>query len=396
MKQKAIIVIPVYKTSLSETEQVSLQQVRRILHSYPICFAIPHSLNPVGSFMEEARIERFDDRYFVSKNSYSEMMLSTDFYRRFTDYEYMLLYQLDAFVFSDRLAYFCSLGYDYIGAPMRRWEKNWKDIGCTVGNGGFSLRKISSSIRVLSEKKKIFYQMPESWKKNQFLLWEDLYFSFCSKIPDLDFKTPDFSTALDFAVGTDIGHVYRRMPRWMPFGCHAWNSIDYWFWKPLVERYGYALPEPEGIAALHRRRLLCHRYILSRFSRPSLKRRAIGIDVVKKFISPYSSVALWGMGLYGERFLQALLSMGITVAVILDKKAAPGQTYHSIPVLQPDASMLHSKKHFVLVTTPKYENSICADLAEWGLRDGKDYGRGTILMDKLSRAYIKLFAMCEG
>ena len=181
MKQKAIIVIPVYKTSLSETEQVSLEQVRRILRSYPICFAIPNSLSPVGSFMEGARIEQFDDCYFVSKNSYSEMMLSTDFYRRFTDYEYMLLYQLDAFVFSDRLAYFCSSGYDYIGAPMRRWEKNWKDIDCTVGNGGFSLRKISSAIRVLSEKKKIFARMPESWKENQFLLWEDLFFSFCSQ-----------------------------------------------------------------------------------------------------------------------------------------------------------------------------------------------------------------------
>lgn len=45
-------------------------------------------------------------------------MLEADFYRRFGKYKYMLIYQLDAFVFSDKLLDFCEMGYDYIGAPV--------------------------------------------------------------------------------------------------------------------------------------------------------------------------------------------------------------------------------------------------------------------------------------
>ena len=36
----------------------------------------------------------------------------------FLEYQYMLIYQLDAFVFEDKLDYFCELGYDYIGIPV--------------------------------------------------------------------------------------------------------------------------------------------------------------------------------------------------------------------------------------------------------------------------------------
>jgi len=44
-------------------------------------------------------------------------MMSPAFYDAFKAFDYILIYQLDAFVFRDELEYFCSLGYDYIGAP---------------------------------------------------------------------------------------------------------------------------------------------------------------------------------------------------------------------------------------------------------------------------------------
>lgn len=56
-------------------------------------------------------------------------MLSAEFYDRFAAYEYVLIYQLDAFVFADRLAEFCQMGYDYIGAPVRRLTPLWHAIG---------------------------------------------------------------------------------------------------------------------------------------------------------------------------------------------------------------------------------------------------------------------------
>ena len=51
------------------------------------------------------------------RRSYSDYVLSSEFYDTFKAYDYMLLYQLDAFVFEDRLMEFWELKYDYIGAP---------------------------------------------------------------------------------------------------------------------------------------------------------------------------------------------------------------------------------------------------------------------------------------
>ncbi len=43
-------------------------------------------------------------------------MMDNTFYKQFLNYEYILIYQLDAFVFKDELNY-CSQGIDYVGAP---------------------------------------------------------------------------------------------------------------------------------------------------------------------------------------------------------------------------------------------------------------------------------------
>ena len=85
-------------------------------------------------------------------------MLSNFFYSAFREYDYMLLYQLDAFVFKNELLYWCNKNYDYIGAPwiaskqtlLKKIELQFKskrkqkraEIFFKVGNGGFSLRRI--------------------------------------------------------------------------------------------------------------------------------------------------------------------------------------------------------------------------------------------------------------
>jgi hypothetical protein len=62
-------------------------------------------------------IESFPDENFRDISCYNRMLLNDEFYARFAEYEYALIHQLDAFVFSDRLLEWCKLGYDYIGAP---------------------------------------------------------------------------------------------------------------------------------------------------------------------------------------------------------------------------------------------------------------------------------------
>ena len=109
-------------------------------------------------------------------------MLDPYLYNQFSHYDYMLLYQLDAFAFSNRLLEFCKMGYDYIGAPVERYAKDWKAVGCNIGNGGFSLRKIASMIRILEQKEYIYARKPKEWKENRFLSCEDVFFAFCSTI----------------------------------------------------------------------------------------------------------------------------------------------------------------------------------------------------------------------
>ena len=90
----------------------------------------------------------------------------------FLDSEYILIYQLDAFVFKDELKEWCQKGYDYIGAPwiatientiwlkyfnivarkFRSKNKNNREqIFFKVGNGGFSLRRTSSHYSIVKE-----------------------------------------------------------------------------------------------------------------------------------------------------------------------------------------------------------------------------------------------------
>lgn len=153
MKQ-VVVVIPIYKEQLTQFEQVSLTQAKRVLGRYDICFMAPERMR---AFLEErgARAEYWPDACFDNRLGYSKLLLTPEFYEHFADYEYLLIYQLDAFVFSDQLEAFCAMGYDYIGAPMPYWF-GWPYGWNHVGNGGLSLRKIPSCIHVTRNRASIY------------------------------------------------------------------------------------------------------------------------------------------------------------------------------------------------------------------------------------------------
>ena len=235
---RVIICIPVYRTVLNVFEQVSLKQLYKVLGKYPIVFIAPQSLQfDFGELGNGIAVERFPDYYFTGILSYSALMLNGDFYQRFQMYEYMLVYQLDAFVFSDRLSEFCALGYDYIGAPVYRADPIWHFVGGRVGNGGLSLRKISSAIRMLKKWEKVADKSPLA---SIFRQWEDVFWGYCGRQKDWDFKVPGIKVAREFAVQGNISHVYRTMKNgWRPFGCHGWWRMNYNFWRHIIESCGY-------------------------------------------------------------------------------------------------------------------------------------------------------------
>lgn len=247
-KNLVIICIPIYKQELSDTEKISLAQMNKVLGNYQRCFIAPESLQfDYGSDGIGIRKEKFPDYFFKNIKGYSNLLLDVDFYRRFANYEYILIYQLDAFVFKDELAAFCAAGYDYIGAPIAKINSLWHALGARVGNGGLSLRRVSAAIRTLEQ---WFAAQTEHPLQNLFWQAEDLFWGYCGMSAEFDFRVPTVKEALEFAVQDDVGHVFSRINRgWLPFGCHAWCKDNISFWHSHIEKCGYTLQQTSASAA---------------------------------------------------------------------------------------------------------------------------------------------------
>lgn len=244
MKQLAVVVVPVYKAELSPMEASALRQLQRVLGRYPRCFMAPASLSfDYGALGDGFTVERFPDTFFNNTTGYSCLMLSQAFYERFLDYEYILIYQLDAVAFSDQLEQFCRMGYDYIGAPITRMVPLWRMLDARVGNGGFSLRRTAACLRMLREHGEELLTGSHPYK-DPFAACEDAFFAFCGKQPGFGFRVPDVKTALSFAVQEDVQHVYRRMRAgWRPFGCHGFGKTHGSFWRQVLIASGIEVPQ---------------------------------------------------------------------------------------------------------------------------------------------------------
>ena len=231
----AAIVIPIYKEDLSPLEEISLIQVRRILHNYKIIFVAPDNVN-FPYLNSNDVIIRFDSSYFSSIESYNRLMLSADFYKTFFNFDYILIYQLDAFVFYDALEYFCSLNYDYIGAP---WPMMWVyPIGTRkirVGNGGFCLRKVRACYDVLVRYNFMIKEYLDA-KIN-----EDTFFAHCKAY--CNFNIAPIDIAYQFSMEFNPRRSIMKNQGHVPFGCHGWYTYDPKFYAQLLLNYNIDVTE---------------------------------------------------------------------------------------------------------------------------------------------------------
>lgn len=270
--KKCSIVIPFYKTNPSEDEVKSLLQCFRILNKYEIVFVCPNNINT--EIYEKNAVEnnvifsflRLEPEHFVTIDAYNQLMLRADFYKHFEGSEYILIYQLDAWVFKDELEYWCDKGYDYIGAP---WFNDIEDENSGLmsfsGNGGFSLRKISSFLQVLKSQKGMILSLAEvfkHYKKRRFFsnifsipqfiftwlskqnrdlsvqkvkyLAEDSFYAFYAKKFFKDFSAAPSDVASYFAFEAQPKKLYETTKQ-LPFGCHNLKRYDYGFWSQFLE-----------------------------------------------------------------------------------------------------------------------------------------------------------------
>ncbi len=112
-KPSVAIIVPIYRQELRADERQSLRHLETYLEGYDRFFIAPESLGPHRRGFE---VMAFPDPCFNSVESYSRLLLSASFYRRFEGYRHILIYQLDSLVFSDALAEWCEAGWDYIGS----------------------------------------------------------------------------------------------------------------------------------------------------------------------------------------------------------------------------------------------------------------------------------------
>lgn len=238
MKEVAIV-IPVYKTNPSESEIKSFKQCLRVLGNYPIILVAPIGFN--SNLYDQIAGKKltsiyFDKQYFSSTKGYSKLLVSRRFYKHFLTYSSILIYQLDAWVFKNELAYWCDLDYDYIGAPWLDAPPNPSGkkpfinlsnlLRNKVGNGGFSLRKVRTHLKWAIWASFVFKLIP----KNEDIIWT-LF---------VPFKKPNASKALSFAFELEPERAYNLNGRKLPFGCHAWEKYSPHFWSEIKE----SLPLP--------------------------------------------------------------------------------------------------------------------------------------------------------
>ncbi|MEA9412151.1 DUF5672 family protein [Flavobacterium sp. PL02] len=260
MKNTVKIIIPIYKEYFGELEEKSFLQCVKVLKNYDIVLVQPEGLDNsyiTNEFNQISSIS-FPKRYFDGIEGYNELLLSSLFYEAFLDSEYILIYQLDAFVYKDALTEWCQKGYDYIGAPwiattesaillkyfkkiIRKFrtkkKKEREQIFFKVGNGGFSLRKTESHYLISKAKQEFIFDFLNSTNKEIYAI-EDVFWSIKAPEFNENFKIPNYKEALHFAIDRKPKIAFKLINNQLPFGCHGINKpkvID--FWKPILNKY---------------------------------------------------------------------------------------------------------------------------------------------------------------
>ncbi|MCH2044338.1 MAG: hypothetical protein MK212_09335 [Saprospiraceae bacterium] len=234
--KEVVIVIPVYKETPNKMEIRSLEQCAKILEQHPKTLICPEGLDvrKYQAIIPNLNIQYYPAKYFRGYNSYSQLCLSPFFYKDFDEYNFMLIYQPDCWVFRDELLEWCAKGYDYIGAPWLEKPPNVRKkkmilnlsslVVGKVGNGGFSLRKIKTMQKAAKWGLRVF----RFWPKNEDFYWAVI-------IPKFHrIHRPSVDEALNFAFELSPAKAYLRTNQQLPFGCHAWESYNLDFWKKFI------------------------------------------------------------------------------------------------------------------------------------------------------------------
>ena len=265
----SVIIIPIYKRliELTNNEKLSLNRTIEIFANEDVILLIRESINRDeynSEFSQNFKYIIIPDFHFYDINSYSKLLMSSFFYSLFSKYTWMLICQLDAFVFRNDLITFTKRkDFFFVGAPVIDADlKGWENISW-VGNGGFSLRRVDlcfnsiKKLEIISRINKILNLEKDSFlsflnrlilnklfnlKFNKYLtrylcetpvnedvfwgLWVPSFFSYL--------KPADINTATKFSFEVSPELIYQNV-NCLPMGCHAWEKYNPDFWKKFIQ-----------------------------------------------------------------------------------------------------------------------------------------------------------------
>jgi hypothetical protein len=273
-RSRLAVVIPTYKhySDLNDSEKKSLHNTCKKFNQYDLVFVTHENLDMTAYYEELAyartlKTELFSPIFFAGIDGYNKLLLSPIFYKRFVNYEYILICQLDVYVFADHLQFFIDKSYDYIGAP---WFAGYDNIQVGspiigVGNGGFSLRKVKSFMSVLYalevlrgklllpkvlqtglrnwlsvlriakheyDRRSKAYDCALPWKTQVYedVFWGKLVNSFFPW-----FKVGTIEDAIAFSFEVNPRELYVLNKHKLPMATHAWEKYDPDFWKEFID-----------------------------------------------------------------------------------------------------------------------------------------------------------------
>ena len=285
MRKSAVIIVITHKPSVSEWEEISLRQCDKVLNKHDMVLVCPRDMDTSAYTSIAPRLQIFavNPRWLSSYTNFAHFKLSPILYKAYQKrYQYILFYELDAFVFRDELEQWCSKEYDYIGAPFFSGHPHYAEdshiIG--VGNGGFCLRNIDSHVTAnntfrfikkpvelwsaFQAQKKDGFAVAELVKlllkmvgvgNNTFYYLRAPYYRCSGNIPPEDFfwsqtlarvmewyNVASVEDAISFSFEILPRKLYSMNSDKLPFGCHGWYRFDLQFWTPFIEAEGFNIP----------------------------------------------------------------------------------------------------------------------------------------------------------
>jgi len=251
-KKKVCIVIPFHKEELSDMEKISLKTIKTHFKN-EVKFLVSFEGNPLK--IEGINNIYFKKSFFENIKGYNLLCCTSEFYRKFIDFEYILICQLDVIVIKNCINKFINKKISYIGAPTAKkspFDRSRKKLWSIkyFCNGGFSLRNVNLFIKVLESNTiknpfkfyviyeclksgflKFFYlylktiftnkkSKGEYFAKNLYVN-EDTFWTYFAILFNKDFKLPLIKDSLSFCFDGNPNFFYKLNKNQLPMALHG-------------------------------------------------------------------------------------------------------------------------------------------------------------------------------